>query len=672
MEFITNDDINLVHSSGGTAVNDKTHKELVSVYKKLEHLCKLLKKKGYGYDIRKDPRSQGGGFKYFQYYQWAKIYPPGFKKYSGGKFSYIIGISNNLHFHMMGIGPYQDKEPSQRASKKSNREIAHQNSNYDKVIEEFITFDNQYRDLFIQTAAELGISYFQNIIQEKMIKEKVNLLKYKNQIILQGPPGTGKTRLAKILATEMIPAVKGISEDDIENYLFKNLSVPSVGGQKEYIVINLNVENKEVEISRESGTSESTSFQDIIDAYKKKMWESNISQNPPRIAASLAKFIYDQLFKIKVLKQFKIIQFHPAYTYEDFVRGIIAKPNHNGEGILYEAENKTLGIFAREALENFHDSKKSISALSKEKWIEKMFHEFVGYIAEELESGPVRLNKEAKIIKIEDDKFKYNCSPDHSGYPLFFRNIQQKFLETSFSENKSSNDKDLNDIPDWHERFYKSGLELFKKFLNEKNKSLSENGSITEKVPLKNYVLVIDEINRANLPSVLGELIYALEYREEEVESIYEVKGSRKIILPPNLYIIGTMNTADRSVGHIDYAIRRRFAFVDVLPNKEVVHPKAERLFKSVSELFIKDYDNLDWAKPQLEKSDFLIGDFRPEDVWIGHSYFISTKDDNEAKEELKLKLEYEIKPLLKEYIKDGILTEDAKTKIEELDGQLN
>ena len=76
----------------------------------------------------------------------------------------------------------------------------------------------------------------------------------------------------------------------------------------------------------------------------------------------------------------------------------------------------------------------------------------------------------------------------------------------------------------------------------------------------------IDEINRANLSSVLGELIYALEYRGEAVESMYEVEGSNKIILPPNLYIIGTMNTADRSVSQIDYAIRRRFAFVDVLP----------------------------------------------------------------------------------------------------------
>ena len=88
-----------------------------------------------------------------------------------------------------------------------------------------------------------------------------------------------------------------------------------------------------------------------------------------------------------------------------------------------------------------------------------------------------------------------------------------------------------------------------------------------EKEPLKPYVLIIDEINRANLPAVLGELIYALEYRGEKVESMYETEEDGNVlIIPPNLYIIGTMNTSDRSVGHIDYAIRRRFAFIELLP----------------------------------------------------------------------------------------------------------
>lgn len=162
----------------------------------------------------------------------------------------------------------------------------------------------------------------------------------------------------------------------------------------------------------------------------------------------------------------------------------------------------------------------------------------------------------------------------------------------------------------------------------------------------KAYVLIIDEINRANLPSVLGELIYALEYRGKEVATMYTLGESSKITLPHNLYIIGTMNTADRSVGHIDYAIRRRFSFVHVLPNEAVVtHPKAKGLFNKVQSLF----------------ENYTAPDFNKEDVAIGHSYFLY--DDTE----IAMKLKYDIMPLLNEYVNDGILTEAAKPEIEKL-----
>lgn len=201
-----------------------------------------------------------------------------------------------------------------------------------------------------------------------------------------------------------------------------------------------------------------------------------------------------------------------------------------------------------------------------------------------------------------------------------------------------------------------------------------------ELIKEKKYILVIDEINRANLSSVLGELIYALEYRNESVHSPYGIKDENnkvktELILPPNLYIIGTMNTADRSVGHIDYAIKRRFAFVDVLPEIEPVHPLIKEVFIKISNLFIKNFDGT--SIPQvIEKSDSLASDFRPEDIWIGHSYFICKKqgsnedeDDAIAKPILNMKLKYEIIPLLKEYIKDGILneTEQVKTVMNEL-----
>ena len=180
------------------------------------------------------------------------------------------------------------------------------------------------------------------------------------------------------------------------------------------------------------------------------------------------------------------------------------------------------------------------------------------------------------------------------------------------------------------------------------NKVLAEIAAEASKIEnqQKTYVLIIDEINRANLPSVLGELIYALEYRGKEVSTMYKFGESNKIALPHNLYIIGTMNTADRSVGHIDYAIRRRFSFVPVLPDETVItHPKAKELFKKVQSLF----------------KDYTASDFNENDVALGHSYFLC--DDTE----IAMKLKYDIKPILTEYVNDGILTEAARAEIEDL-----
>lgn len=171
--------------------------------------------------------------------------------------------------------------------------------------------------------------------------------------------------------------------------------------------------------------------------------------------------------------------------------------------------------------------------------------------------------------------------------------------------------------------------------------------------PDKNYILIIDEINRANLSSVLGELIYALEYRGKSVESMYaDINGNREIKLPKNLYIIGTMNTADRSIGHIDYAIRRRFAFTNILSNENNVlsgFPNGEVIYNRTVELFTDTY---------------ISPEFNIDDIKIGHSYFIV---ENDSKEELQKKLEFEIKPLLMEYVKDGILNDNAIKIINEL-----
>jgi hypothetical protein len=264
----------------------------------------------------------------------------------------------------------------------------------------------------------------------------------------------------------------------------------------------------------------------------------------------------------------------------------------------------------------------------------------------------IPLTKSVNIIDVEDDAFRYKGIDGWSvlGNRMAFKDIIQAFLDNNKVRQDIKKNKNLSGLAIQHASYFVRVLNMFQDYLKRNNLTFTQLS--TDKPELKNYVLIIDEINRANLSSVLGELIYALEYRGKDVESIYEVDGSNKLILPPNLYIIGTMNTADRSVGHIDYAIRRRFAFVDILPI--VLRENFEtELFKLVSALFVKEIDSINPLP-----SEHLSSEFRPKDVWLGHSYFI--KDD---RIDTRMRLKYEIMPILEEYIKDGVLIDSANLR---------
>ena len=171
--------------------------------------------------------------------------------------------------------------------------------------------------------------------------------------------------------------------------------------------------------------------------------------------------------------------------------------------------------------------------------------------------------------------------------------------------------------------------------------------NICEKAKEQTCVLIIDEINRGNISKIFGELITLLEADKRDggdhriqVNLTY---SGKPFTVPENLYIIGTMNTTDRSVGSIDYALRRRFAFWTLKSDKGIVEgqdvdadvkSKAAAVFEKV-EAFLK-------ANP----ADMKIDDLMP-----GHSYFMAKSLD-----ELETKVKYELIPLVEEYAKDGII----------------
>lgn len=187
----------------------------------------------------------------------------------------------------------------------------------------------------------------------------------------------------------------------------------------------------------------------------------------------------------------------------------------------------------------------------------------------------------------------------------------------------------------------------------------------------KAYVMVIDELNRGNVSKVFGELITLLEADKRKgrinAESVVLPYSKKAFHIPNNVYLIATMNTADRSLGSLDYAIRRRFAFIAEKPFGLDVEGFDEDLFEKVSSLFVKNFDEYKesgWDQTmKLEPADTLSDEYKPEDVWIGHSYFLMQDEEDNTSNRLL----YEIIPLLEEYVRDGVLTAEAQDVIDEL-----
>ena len=132
------------------------------------------------------------------------------------------------------------------------------------------------------------------------------------------------------------------------------------------------------------------------------------------------------------------------------------------------------------------------------------------------------------------------------------------------------------------------------------------------------YVLLIDEINRGNLPRIFGELLYLLEYRDESLDLLYpNVSGQRRFKLPANLLMIATMNTADRSIGVIDVALRRRFHFVELAPNVSPLDGLLRRWLQANQPTMVEVANWVDRLNHLLNK------DFPGKQLQVGHSYFM-------------------------------------------------
>lgn len=180
--------------------------------------------------------------------------------------------------------------------------------------------------------------------------------------------------------------------------------------------------------------------------------------------------------------------------------------------------------------------------------------------------------------------------------------------------------------------------------------------------PDENFYLIIDEINRANVSKVFGEMLMAIEadHRNETVQ--LAMSNADELFVPDNVYIIGMMNTADRGLALIDYALRRRFAFVNMRPALD--HPLFQDYIKGTgsTELerlveLVKDLNS------EIENDPSLGSGFT-----IGHSYLLLTGEV--TPDDVSSIIEFELAPLIREYWFDQL--EIAETKIESLKDALS
>lgn len=452
----------------------------------------------------------------------------------------------------------------------------------------WVTSRNSLDDVIRKIDSTLG-NFVENNYENHKEIDKMNIPL--NQI-LYGPPGTGKTYNTIIKAMEIIGSNSVNMKDEKGN--FKN----------------------------------NYSF----DEYKKLKEEFDNYKNDDRI---------------------EFITFHQSYSYEEFVEGI--KPdldtefwNEPVDKLTYKGTNGVFKAIANRALfDRLNIKTGQQDAILDFKNLKELFIEeySVGAI---FKTGTK--NAEFRIDKYTKDSARITPINGKYTYSITF-----KYLEEAYNKKMSSQSEiaTINGVASglscYYYAIYEKLLDIKKSNDNNQVKFNISEISDEDKLQLvkdyyegkieinndkkgKPYVLIIDEINRGNISKIFGELITLIEEDKRENLSVKLPYSQETFTVPKNLYIIGTMNTSDRSIASIDIALRRRFKFKEMMPKSDLVADFGCN-FKDCFELLNKRISVL------LDR-----------DHQIGHSYFINDKHQNDGINELKNIWFDSILPLLNEY----------------------
>jgi len=333
----------------------------------------------------------------------------------------------------------------------------------------------------------------------------------------------------------------------------------------------------------------------------------------------------------------KIVQFHQNYSYEDFVEGY--KPNEDGG---FELKDGVFKEFCKKALKNLEECNKSEYEKSFEKKFEEAYNKLIEDIINEnnveIKSKKEVVYDDIEITSKDNIKIKRKNSFLHINYNDLLK-VAKKFKpqqEFSTTDIRTLLEKGRHTSGYWAVLNH-----IYNNYWSEDN---IKETKPTETIEKKKYFFIIDEINRGNLSKIFGELLMLIEdtHRGEKINLAY---SGEEFCVPENVYIIGMMNTADRSLAMIDYALRRRFSFFEMQPAFE--NEKFREIIKGKGNL-MKVIEAIENLNKEICKDASLGKGF-----CIGHSYFCNLTDDNE--ETLKNIINYEIAPMLKEYWFDDI-----------------
>lgn len=306
------------------------------------------------------------------------------------------------------------------------------------------------------------------------------------------------------------------------------------------------------------------------------------------------------------MKQIGFVQFHPSYDYTDFVEGL--RPSNSEKSLGFELEAGTFKVFCERASEKISEK--------ENKSIEDIWNEFIESIDDQ-------------TVKINNYKFEANSRgnityfvPGGSTASLTLNNVRW-YLQNG----------------KWGEKNYHSTYKtpIFEKYIKPQIKDMTLVNNT------KPYIFIIDEINRGEISKIFGELFFSIDpgYRGKkggiltQYSNLHE-NPDEKFYIPENVYIIGTMNDIDRSVDTFDFAMRRRFTFLEITAEESAQNMN---LSKSV-------YEQMKRINDSIVNKGGLTSDYQ-----IGASYFVDLKEPEIDAANAPL-WQYKLQPLLKDYFR--------------------